>query len=164
MGQLIGPSHNSLISTTESNDISTHHYVKGSIVKNDEEPGQVSFEITEDYRREKAKLKQQQKNGNNDATTTTTTTTSTIPATQPKVIKKLVDLEAMIAQLMEYNGLVKPETLERQLDNRRRRQENNGYVRISERLDVIFMTFFLFAVTIPVAYLFICMWVSVADS
>uniref|UniRef100_A0AC35G162 Uncharacterized protein n=1 Tax=Panagrolaimus sp. PS1159 TaxID=55785 RepID=A0AC35G162_9BILA len=160
MGQLIGPSHNSLISTTESNDISTHHYVKGSIVKNDEEPGQVSFEITEDYRREKAKLRQQQKNGNESCNNPTSTT----PTMPPKVIKKLVDLEAMIAQLMEHNGLIKPETLERQLDNRRRRQENNGYVRISERLDGAFMTFFLFAVTIPVAYLFICMWVSVADT
>ena len=126
-------------------------------MKSDEDPGQVSFEITEDYRREKAKLKQQQKNGSSNDSTTQSNH-------NPKVIKKLIDLEAMIAQLMEHNGMIKPESLERQLDSRRRRQENNGYVRISERLDVFFMTVFLFAVTIPVAYLFICMWVSVTDN
>ncbi|WKY09316.1 hypothetical protein Q1695_002015 [Nippostrongylus brasiliensis] len=36
----------------------------------------------------------------------------------------------------------------------RRRREMNGYVRISERLDLIFMSFFLSLVTIPVIVLF----------
>ncbi|EYC38546.1 hypothetical protein Y032_0710g1726 [Ancylostoma ceylanicum] len=36
----------------------------------------------------------------------------------------------------------------------RRRREANGYVRISERLDLIFMTFFITLVTIPVIVLF----------
>ncbi|ETN75521.1 Neurotransmitter-gated ion-channel transmembrane region [Necator americanus] len=39
----------------------------------------------------------------------------------------------------------------------RRRREANGYVRISERLDIIFMSFFLSLVTIPVVVLFYLM-------
>ncbi|PAV58899.1 hypothetical protein WR25_08888 [Diploscapter pachys] len=36
----------------------------------------------------------------------------------------------------------------------RKRREDNGYVRISQRLDLVFMAFFLFIVTVPVIVLF----------
>ena len=36
----------------------------------------------------------------------------------------------------------------------RRKREANGYVRISDRLDIIFMTVFLLMVTVPVIILF----------
>ena len=44
--QLIGPTfdHHSLISTTESNDISTHHYVKGRCLSQFSGPGRVSVD------------------------------------------------------------------------------------------------------------------------
>ena len=127
-------------------DVNTYHYVKGSIVQNSI-PGQVAFEITEDFKREKVRE---------------TSSQQSIPH-EPVVIKKLLNLENMVCKLIDNEPVTstvptKQDSFEARSENRRKRQENNGWVRLSERLDVIFMTFFISAVTIPVAYLFICMW------
>uniref|UniRef100_A0A7E4ZS93 Neur_chan_LBD domain-containing protein n=1 Tax=Panagrellus redivivus TaxID=6233 RepID=A0A7E4ZS93_PANRE len=173
--------------STCSNQLSTHHYVKGSIVRN-ADPGKLSFEITEDYRRGGKALKS---NGN---------PTSKQPAAAveaPSVFNKLTDLESMLGQIIQqqqtqnqirnhspepplstasgHPGLTsfdayphdlasstpsikhEADVMELQSEKRRRRMENNGFVKISERLDILFMIVFMVAVTTPVLYLFACM-------
>uniref|UniRef100_A0A1I7XP77 Neur_chan_LBD domain-containing protein n=1 Tax=Heterorhabditis bacteriophora TaxID=37862 RepID=A0A1I7XP77_HETBA len=62
-------------------------------------------------------------------------------------VRKLVNTCENIQGELDYFDIDDPTTI-------RRRRETNGYIRISERLDLLFMSFFLTLVTIPVAVLF----------
>uniref|UniRef100_A0AC34Q8Q8 Uncharacterized protein n=1 Tax=Panagrolaimus sp. JU765 TaxID=591449 RepID=A0AC34Q8Q8_9BILA len=139
----------------QTKDANSTRYVKGNLIRKATSENELHFEIRESV--------EDAIQGNN-VIFNSNAIHSPSSINEP-ILKKLSDLETLIGKLVAKKTgkpldqiLKRQDSWERKEEIRKKKQENNGWVRISERMDGFFMVFFLLAVTTPVLYLFICMF------
>lgn len=139
----------------KTKDANSSRYVKGNLIRKTTSENELHFEIHENI---EDIIQSNNIISNSNAI-------HSPPSINEPVLKKLSDLEKLIGKLVAKKTgkpleqiFRRQDSWERREEIRKKKQENNGWVRISERMDGFFMVFFLLAVTTPVLYLFICMF------